>query len=514
MRTSTFIKLAAFCGAATLSVAAVAQMPDRPHGDYHDMAGDKLGEIVFPNSGNAAAQAPFLRGVKLLHNFEYEDAIESFQAAEQADPNFALAYWGEAMAHNYTLWAEQHTDKARAILNKLGPTPESRAAKAGTAREKMYLAAVETLYGPGTKFERDVAYADRMDALATAYPDDVEAQAFDALATLGRSHGTRNEANYLKGATILEKLFPTHQHHPGVVHYMIHSYDDPAHAQLGLKAARLYDKIAPESPHALHMTSHIFLALGMWPETVAANRRAQARAMEMMGGHAGQMGCGHGAIWLVYAQLQQGQDPTDDIDRCKANALDPAQLGRDASVIGGEEDSLGSYADMLVRRGVETGKWPAPMALGSGHHELARFTFAYGQMLAARHDASAAKAAVESMRASRAAIAAALPKELPDEDQLLPWIDRGIAQGEAVADLAAGNRQAGLAKLKVAAEAEQALPVVFGPPMVQELSWELLGQELLADGRKSEAAAAFRAALQMAPGRRIATAGLKAATGS
>jgi tetratricopeptide (TPR) repeat protein len=492
----------------------MGQVPDRPHGDHHDMVGDRLGEIVFPNSGNAAAQAPFLRGVKLLHNFEYEDAIESFQAAEKADPGFALAYWGEAMAHNYTLWAEQHTDRAREILNKLGPTAEARAAKAGTPREKMYLAAVETLYGPGTKFDRDVAYADKMDALAAAYPDDVEAQTFDALATLGRSHGTRNEANYLKSGAILEKLFPTHQNHPGVVHYMIHSYDDPAHAQLGLKAARLYDKIAPESPHALHMTSHIFLALGMWPETVAANRRAQARAMEMMGGHAGHMGCGHGAIWLVYAQLQQGQDPADDIDHCRAVALDPAALANDQTVIGGEEDALGSYADMLVRRGVEMGKWPASMPLRAGHHELARFTFAYGQMLAARHDASAARAAVESMRASRTAIAAALPKELPDEDQLLPWIDRGVAQGEAIADLAAGNRAAGLAKLSAAAKAEQALPVVFGPPVVQELGWELLGNELLADGKKDQAADAFRHALQMAPGRRIATAGLKAATGS
>ena len=178
------------------------------------------------------------------------------------------------MAHNYTLWAEQHPVLARKVLNKLGSTPEARAAKAGTAREKMYLAAVEALYGPGTKFERDALYGDKMDALAKAFPGDVEAQTFDALATLGRSHGTRDEVNYLKAAAILEKLFPTHQHHPGVVHYMIHAYDDPAHAKLGLKAARLYDKIAPESPHALHMTSHIFLALGMWPETVAANQRS------------------------------------------------------------------------------------------------------------------------------------------------------------------------------------------------------------------------------------------------
>lgn len=498
--------------ALPLATAASAQVPDKP--EMAMPAGDKLGEIDFPNSGNAAAQAPFLRGVKLLHNFEYEDAIDSFEAAQKADPDFALAYWGEAMAHNYTLWAEQHTDQARAVLAKLGPTAEARAAKAKTAREKMYLAAIESLYGPGTKFERDVLYADKMDELARAYPDDVEAQVFDALATLGRSHGTRNEANYLKSAAILEKLFPTHQNHPGVVHYMIHSYDDPAHAQLGLKAARLYDKIAPESPHALHMTSHIFLALGMWPEVVAANRRAQDRAMQMMPEHAALMGCGHGANWLVYGRLQEGEDPVDDIDRCKAVALDPARLAKDSSIIGGEEDNLGSYADMVVRRGVEIGKWPDAVPLAAGHHELARFTFAYGRMLAARHDEAAARQALAEMKASREAIAAALPKEMPDEDQLLPWIDRALAQGEALTLLASGQKEAGLKALRVAAEAEQALPVVFGPPVVQKLGWELLGDELMTNGDKTGAAEAYRHALQMAPGRRLATAGLKAATGS
>jgi len=500
--------------ALPLSSIAATQVPDKP--EMPMKAGDRLGEIDFPNSGNAAAQAPFLRGVKLLHNFEYVDAVESFQAAEKADPGFALAYWGEAMAHNYTLWSEQHTDLARAILTKLGPTAEVRSAKAPKQREKMYLAAVEALYGPGTKFERDVLYADKMDALAAAYPNDVEAQVFDALATLGRSHGTRNEANYLKSAAILEKLFPTHQHHPGVVHYMIHSYDDPAHAQLGLKAARLYDKIAPESPHALHMTSHIFLALGMWPETVAANRNAQARAAEMMAAHGMTMGmgCGHGAIWLVYARLQEGQDPQDDISRCQQTAFDAANLTKATGVIGDPEGNVGSWADMMVRRGVELGKWPDPVSLPAGHFMYARFTLAYGRMLAARHDPKAASAAVAEMKSERAAIAAAMTKELPDEDQLLPWLDRAIAQGEALTLLANGDKSGGLAALRRSAEAEQALPVVFGPPQVQELSWELLGNELLADGRKQEAADAFRHALQMAPGRRVATAGLRAATGA
>jgi len=120
MRQSKLFTLAAFCGAAVWPMIATAQdNADRPqgHGHAHTLpANGNFGELTFPNSGNLAAQAPFLRGVKLLHNFQYEEATEAFQQAQKADPNFALAYWGEAMSHNYTLWAEQHTNQARAIL--------------------------------------------------------------------------------------------------------------------------------------------------------------------------------------------------------------------------------------------------------------------------------------------------------------------------------------------------------------------------------------------------------------
>jgi tetratricopeptide (TPR) repeat protein len=517
MRKSTIIKLATLWGAAALPVSAAAQMPDRPHSGHHDMAGNRLGQIVFPNSGNAAAQAPFLRGVKLLHNFEYEDAVASFQAAEKADPSFALAYWGEAMAHNYTLWAEQHTDEARAVLNKLGPTRRARAARAKSAREKMYLDAVETLYGPGTKFDRDIAYADKMDALAKAYPVDVEAQTFDALATLGRSHGTRNETNYLKAAAILERLFPTHQRHPGVVHYMIHSYDDPAHAKLGLKAARLYDKIAPESPHAQHMTSHIFLALGMWPEAERANVHAEAAANAMAAMHHEPPGaCGHGFIWLVYAKLQQGKDPSQEVAACRAEAESRLKAAPAAAlpVVGNPEGSSGSWADMAVRTGIETGRWPDWMELPAGKLTFVRFTEDYGKLLASRHAAAGAASALEAMEADRQVLQANFTKEFPDDDQTMPWINRAIEQARAIAALAAGRTDEGLALLSKAAEAEAALPPPFGPPVLQKPSYELLGDELLALGREAEAADAYKHALSAAPNRRLSVLGLKAAIGS
>jgi tetratricopeptide (TPR) repeat protein len=519
MRKWRFCVVAALCCAAAWPSGVAAQVPDKPEGHrHHGMkmpAGDKLGELSFPNSGNAAAQAPFLRGVKLLHNFQYEDAIAPFQQAQKADPDFALAYWGEAMAHNYTLWAEQHTDEARAALGKLGPTPEARAAKAKTSRERMWLGAVEALYGPGTKFERDEAYADRMDALFAAYPNDLEARVFDALATMGRSHGTRDTANYMKAAAMLEEVFPTHTHHPGVVHYMIHAYDDPVHAPLGIRAARLYDKIAPSSEHAQHMTSHIFLAMGMWPETEQANMDAAAIATRLMAErHMGVPGCGHEFIWLVYAKLQQGKAVEKNIEACRAEALTSLREAKDLPVVGYPEGNAGSYADMLVRTGIETGRWGQPLELPAGKMTYARFIQDYGRVLAAGHNAAAAATSFAALQADHAVLTDNFRKEFPDEDQVMPWLDLAVRQGEALVDLAQGRTDDGLRKLEMVAKAESALPPAFGPPILLKPSWELLGDERLAAGDKAGAAEAYRTSLALQPGRRLSLAGLKAATGT
>ena len=517
MRKSKMLMLTGLCCAAVWSVAAAAQMnADRPHADHHPHttpANGNFGELSFPNSGKPAAQAPFLRGVKLLHNFQYEEAITAFQQAQKADPDFALAYWGEAMSHNYTLWAEQHTDEARAILAKLAPTPEARAAKAKTAEEKMWLEAIEALYGPGTKYERDEAYADRMDGLFAAYPDDLEARTFDALATMGRSHGTRDVANYMKAAAMLEEVFPTHQHHPGVVHYLIHAYDDPAHAPLGIRAARLYDKIAPDSAHAQHMTSHIFLAMGMWPETEEANVHATAVQDKAMAAHGmGPTSCGHGHIWLVYARLQQGKDVAAQTEACRADVMTNLKEMKELPSIGYPEGDAGSWADMAVRTGLETGKWPKWLELPSGKFMSARFTEDYGRLLESRRNPAAAQAALAAMKADQRDLAAGWKKEFPDDDTYLPWVERAVAQGEAVVTLAQGNKDEGSRLLRKAAEAEAALPPPFGPPALQKPSYELLGDELLAAGRKQEAANAYRAALAAAPNRRLSVLGLKAAT--
>ena len=267
-----------------------------------------VGEVHFANSGAHGAQAAFLRGLAQLHNFEYADAAEAFRQAEKTDPGFAMAYWGEAMTHNHPIWMEQDKDAARKALEKLGPTPEVRRGKVPSARERAYLDAVEILYGNGTKNERDVRYAAAMRSLSQKYPDDPDAAAFSALAILGTAHEGRDVSTYMRAAAILEELTCRYPDHPGAAHYLIHSYDDPAHAVLGLRAARRYSKIAPDAAHAQHMTSHIFIAMGMWDEVVAANETAVAvvnRGRERKG--LPPVSCGHYAYWLEYGYLEQGK---------------------------------------------------------------------------------------------------------------------------------------------------------------------------------------------------------------
>src|SRR5437588_9487468 len=266
------------------------------------------GEVAFTNSGPAAVQSDFLHGLAQLHNFEYDDAAEHFRKAQQIAPGFAMAYWGEAMTKNHALWHEEDVSAARATLNRLSRTPEARLAKALTEREKLYFQSIEVLFGDGTKEERDRRYESVLAELHRKFPEDVDAASFYALAILGTAEHGRDFATYMRAAAVLEEVFPQHPRHPGVVHYLIHSYDDSIHAPLGLRAARIYAKIAPEAGHAQHMTSHIFLALGMWDDEVKANETAidVVNRVRQKAGKPPAM-CGHYNEWLEYGYLQQGR---------------------------------------------------------------------------------------------------------------------------------------------------------------------------------------------------------------
>lgn len=482
-------QLAALVAAALVDVA-VAQTTD-------------LGQVEFPNSGKPAAQPAFVRGVLLLHSFEYPDAAEAFRQAQQIDPDFALAYWGEAMTYNHPIWQQQDREAARAALRRLGPTSETRLAKAGSEREKDYLRALEVLYGVGDKRSRDFAYADAMRRQHEKYPHDQEAAAFYALALLGTAHEGRDIPTYMRAAAVVEEVFAERPEHPGAAHYLIHSYDDPVHAPLGLRPARAYSKIAPAASHAQHMTSHIFVALGMWDEAVAANETAWNVADQRVTrkGLSSDARNAHALRWLAYGYMQQG--------RYDAARQQLEIMRRDAEE-SGTPRARSYLAQMRSDYLVNTRRWDDDAVTievdlrGLGPATVANHLFATGLAALHRGDRERAKNAVsrlgkEGESASRGG------GEYPPDLQAVRVLELEL---RALLSLEQGETGRALELMEEATSIESQMPFEFGPPFIVKPSPELLGEMLLELDRPAEAREAFEAALQRAPRRPASLLGL------
>jgi tetratricopeptide (TPR) repeat protein len=470
------------------------------------LAQNDAGDVSFANSGSAEAQKPFLHGLALLHDFEYEDAAKAFREAQKIDPSFAMAYWGEAMTYTHPVWFQQDAAAGRAVLARLGDTQPK------TERERDYLRAVGVLYGDGKKDDRDFKYAEAMRGVHERYPDDVDATAFYAVALLGTSHEGRDFATYMRAAALLEEVLPSHPNHPGVLHYLIHCYDDPIHAPLGMRAARRYGAVAPNAGHALHMTSHIFIAMGMWNDVIDANKRA----IDVVNGQRSARGkppaaCGHYPLWLHYAYLQvhRFDDAHKALDACRASAF--AANFVSAGEMDSYEGRIASFADMRAHQIASGGTLTAAddVAIPAGsQHANARFTMAYGDVLAARHDATALKAAVARLHALQLdALGSAEQHHATNPSQRIR-AEVMVEQADALALIADGKRDEAIAMLQKTAKAETSMPFEFGPPVVEKPTYEILGEELLAAGRPADAAAAYRAALERTPGRAVAVEGL------
>jgi tetratricopeptide (TPR) repeat protein len=408
----------------------------------------RLGSADFPATCSEAALRHFRHGVLYLHSFEYADAAGAFRRARQTDSSCAMAVWGEAMSFNHPIWNEQNLEAGREALARLGRSREERLARAPTSRERMYLESVEVLYGGGGKQRRDTLYALAMERLAAAYPQDLEAKAFLALAILGLSQGVRSVPAYMRAAAIAEEVFRANPDHPGAAHYIIHAFDDPVHAPLGLPAARAYSRIAPDAAHAQHMTTHIFLAVGMWDEVVSQNEIAADLTAWVPG---------HYTEWLHYGLLQQGRyrEAAALLERVRANAS--AERPRQAR----------SLAFMRLQQRVATAELDELAGVLQGDSPRLG-----GDPAAARKSAALAL----QLRALS--------------------IRRGRRAEEAVA------------ALREAAAIEDALPLEFGPPDLVKPSHELLGELLLDLGRPEPAQRAFERALELTPGRSRALAGL------
>jgi tetratricopeptide (TPR) repeat protein len=471
-----------------------------------------LGTIAFPTSAHSsAAQTDFVRGVLLLHLFEYDEAAAAFHAAERLEPEFAMAYWGEAMTYTHPVWGEHDTTAARAALAKLASSASAREARATTARERGFLRAADVLYGDGSTARRDTLYSREMADLRRAYPHDDEVALFYALSLLGLSEGVRDVPAYLRAGAIAESVFVGNPRHPGAAHYWIHSMDDPDHAAGALVPARALARIAPDADHAQHMTSHIFMALGMWDDVVGANENAM-RMVDAVRASRGRPAhyCGHYNAWLEYGYLQQGRVAMARrlMEHCRDEAM-LAQRSR-RSDLDPDDTPLGSFAGMWTRYVLDTRDWTGDVAgwiLDSAAGPATRldYDFTRAFVAAQRHDLPATDAAVGAYDRDARVLAAADSGHL-DPETLEFGRRTGVLRLELQAMVASvrGMPDSALVIFARATASEDSLAYAFGPPFVDAPSHELLGETLLGLHRYRDAVREYTVALQRTP-RRTAT---------
>jgi len=485
--------------AVGLLVASIAAQP-RP-----------LGRVVFPNSGSAKAQGDFLRGLAALHSFSYEDAIQAFRQAQLIDPSFAMAYWAEALAFSQPLWFHEDVAQARAALGRLGPTPAARLAKAKTAREQAFLAAVEALWGAGDTSARNRAYSDAMARVATSYPDDDEAQtlyALSILATLPRGDAALPLRQ--RAAGVAEKVFARSPTHPGAAHYLIHACDHPSMAKRGLPAARAYAKIAPDASHALHMPAHTFVQLGLWDEaalTDEASWNASVRWASRKGLSIA-MRDFHSLTWLQYQWTQQGRfsktayaleqvdqamkvvKPTDQIG---GHHYGESEIGRGVGPAALRNDR----GSMRARYIIESERWHEMK--GQSSFDNIDELFALGMASVKLRDFPRADAAIQQIQKALA----------PDQDAGLRE-QAAVMLFEIVALKAMAERRPADAfgALDKAAQLQARMPKPIGRPYPVKGADELFGELMLEAGRPKEAVQWFERTLARTPNRSRAVLGL------
>lgn len=465
-----------------------------------------LGTVHFPNSGSEAAQAAFQRGVAALHSFWYEEAGEAFKNAQEIDPDFALAYWGEALSHNHPLWSEQDISAARDVLKRFGATRADRRTKTPTERERLYLDTVEILYGPGDKYERDELYHQAMRRLSEAHPEDNEARAFYALSYLGLvRRGEPGFHRQMKAGAIVTKLFQEKPDHPGAAHYVIHSFDDPEHAPLALEAANRYAEIAPEAHHAQHMPSHIFVQHGMWNRAANSNNvsyNASAKWVEAKNLSITKRDY-HSLEWKAYADLQRGQ---------YGEVLDAIAIVDDAV---GQTDDMRLRrisASMVARHAIETGRYDG-IVLPKGDTDTSRYNSTANLLMAAGMKAYAAKDAAGATEAANRLRALADKRSEAGEAYQADSVRIMQHEVEALAAQLAGDTEGALQHAAAATRIEEGQGPPSGPTYPMKPSHELRGELLLAAGKAEKARMQFETSLTRTPNRTASLLGLaRAAT--
>ncbi len=457
-----------------------------PH--HHDALNEtQLGTVHFSVSCDASVQKPFERGVALLHSFWYEEAEKEFVDIAKDDPHCAMAHWGVAMSLWHQLWNEPD---AKVIAVGLSEAKRAKKLKS-TPREQAYIRAVTAFYSHSNKLNhaaRAKAYSEAMKKVYESYPDDHEAAAFYALSLLASDETLEHRK---EAAAILEKLFAIEPDHPGVAHYLIHAYDTPQLAELGIPAARRYAQIAPAAPHALHMPSHIFARVGLWQDdinsnlaSIAATRKTAAMGM---GGEGHQF---HAMDFLVYAYLQSGREveAAKIIEEVKAMPPTKNMYGMDF------DPRLESEAAFEASYTLELHDWKAAASLSpvSGDSDYTAVTYLAralgaarsGQLDEARKDVEEVKSISKVRR----------DKKKTDEADFL---DRQIAEPQAWIAHAEGRDDEAIKLLKTLADKET--DAFSGTGYLP--AHELLADLLFEANKPQEALVEYQADLKQNPNR-------------
>jgi tetratricopeptide (TPR) repeat protein len=461
---------------------------------------EALGTVTFPVSCTPAASREFVRATALLHSFWYEEAVKVFTEVTATDPLCVMGFWGIAMSLYYPLWyppSEATLKAGVAVLDR------AKALTAKTPRERDYLAAIDTFYRDWDKSDhrsRAIAYEKAMERLYTQYPADREAAIFYALALNATAPPTdRTYANQLKAGAILGKVLVEQPNHPGVAHYIIHSYDSAPFASRALPAARSYAKIAPSAPHALHMPGHIFTRLGLWRESIDSNRMsadAGAAYTTKTGAHGVWDQTLHSLDYLVYASLQIGRDAAT-----KRVADEVATIRRAYP-----ESLPAAYALAAIpaRVALERRRWAeaTTLTLSPSTFPWSRFpwgegivTFARALGMAYGGDVTGAEKEVRKLGSLRDSLLEAKNKY---------WADQVEVQHRAASAALAraqGKSQQALDLLRSAADLEASMdkhPVTPAPVVPAR---ELLAEMLLEANRPQEALKEFEETLKAEPNR-------------
>lgn len=475
----------AFLCLALSAVSLVARADDQHHHDAYDP--NHLGKVSFPTSCAKSVKADFEKGVALLHSFWYEEAEKQFEAVSKTDPKCAMAYWGVAMSHWHQLWdapADKDIAEAQEALDDAVDHP------AKTARERALIDAARAYFwrrADSTPEQRAQAYSQAMAQVHEKFPTDIEVTVFYALSLLAiETPGETNLSLRKQAGSLLQPVFEANPQHPGAAHYLIHAYDTPELAELGLPAALAYAKVAPSAPHALHMPSHIFSRVGMWQESIASNVASIAAtrhsAAMHMGGADHQV---HAMDFLQYAYLQSGQEEKAEQLRQELDTMDTMNAG----------EMEYTRATMAVRDALERRQWKEAESL--------QVPATSAPWLEAIVRGARAEGAARSGDLKEAQREIARLNEMESnpgtgrDDAVAAIISVECEKAEAWLKHSRGEDHAAVEEMRKAAAADENT----GGEGVRMPAFEELGDLLLAAGHADEALKAYEEDLKLAPNR-------------